>query len=46
MIDTVTLLQIKRLDGVKAAKVYAKDRGYAVRWDRQGNLYIKDLLAS
>lgn len=44
MIDTVTLTQIKRIDGVQAAKAYAQARGYAVRWDRQGNLFIRDLL--
>lgn len=45
MISTIELLAIKRRSGVMEAKAYAKNRGYSVRWDREGNLYIRDLLA-
>lgn len=44
--DTVTLNRIKRADGAKAAKAWALALGYAVRWDKQGNLYIRDLLGA
>lgn len=29
--------------GKRYAKQWAKDKGYVVRWDRDGNLYIRDL---
>lgn len=34
---------IKRREGVKAAQEAAKGIGYTVRWDRQGNMYLRDL---
>lgn len=42
---TGQLTRIRRTEGVKAAKAWAKDQGYAVRWDQDGSLYIRDLLA-
>lgn len=44
MINTVELLRIRRDKGVKAAKEYALNLGYKVRWDAKGDLYIRDLL--
>lgn len=45
-VSTGDLYRIKREQGVKAAKEYALSYGYKVRWDREGNLYIRDLLAN
>lgn len=39
------LYRIKREQGVKAAKEYAARYGYSVRWDREGSVYIRDLIA-
>ncbi len=41
---TRNLIKIKNTEGVQAAKDFALTEGYAIRWDRQGNLYIRDLL--
>lgn len=43
MLSTVDLLRIRRNEGVKAAQAWALSLGYKVRWDREGNLYIRDL---
>ena len=42
--DTVALNRVTRLDGEAAAKAWARERGYAVRWDEEGDLWIRDLL--
>lgn len=40
---SIAVNRIKREEGVKAAKDAAREIGYAVRWDREGNFYIRDL---
>lgn len=40
---SIALNQIKRQEGVKAAKDAAREIGYAVRWDREGTFIIRDL---
>ncbi len=36
---------IRRQQGTDAAKRWARTRGYSIRWDRDGTLYVDDLLA-
>lgn len=43
-VSTGDLYRIKREQGVQAAKDYALRYGYSVRWDREGSVYITDLL--
>jgi uncharacterized protein (DUF2141 family) len=42
---TIEVNRIRREQGTAAAKAWAKSKGYAVRWDREGSIFIRDLLA-
>lgn len=42
---SATVNRLRREVNATEARKWAKDLGFEVRWDRDGNLYIRDLLA-